>query len=65
MALKRNETMIVPTHLLDEETGVYNIPILKTIFEDVKKGDKYNITLIKGFKRTQGIVVKKGNPLKD
>ncbi len=63
MALKRNETMIVPTHLLDEETGVYNIPILKTIFEDVKKGDKYNITLIKGFKRTQGIVVKKGNPL--
>ena len=63
MALKRGETMIVPTHLLDENTGIYNIPILKELFNDNKNDDKIGITLIKGFKRIQGIVVKKGNPL--
>lgn len=62
MALKRSETMIVPTHLLDEATGVYNVPILKQLFENDKNDT--GITLIKGFKRIQGIVVKKGNPLK-
>lgn len=61
MALKRSETMIVPTHLLDEATGVYNVPILKQLFENDKNDT--GITLIKGFKRIQGIVVKKGNPL--
>lgn len=65
MALKRNETMIVPTHLLDEKTGVYNIPILKELFGNVvdNDGKQIQISLIKGFKRIQGIVVKKGNPL--
>ena len=65
MALKRNETMIVPTHLLDEKTGVYNIPILKELFENTldSDGKQIKVSLIKGFKRIQGIVVKKGNPL--
>lgn len=62
MALKRKETMIVPTHLLDEKEGVYNIPILKELFNS-NNSEKIGITLIKGFKRIQGIVVKKGNPL--
>lgn len=64
MALKRGETMLVPTHLLDENTGVYNVPILKELFNDNKNNSQIGITLIKGFKRIQGIVVKKGNPLK-
>ena len=58
MALKRGETIIAPTHLLDENNGTYNIDIIKEIFAEGK------ISLIKGFDRIQGIIVKKGNPLK-
>ena len=57
MALKRGETIIAPTHLLDENDGTYNINILKEIFGEGK------VSLIKGFDRIQGIMVKKGNPL--
>ena len=56
MALRRGECHIVPTHLLDEATGEYNIPILKSMFGN-------GIVLVKGVGRTQGIMVKKGNPL--
>ena len=57
MALKRGETIIAPTHLLDENDGKYNISIIKEIFGEGK------VSLIKGFDRIQGIMVKKGNPL--
>ena len=57
MALKRGETIIAPTHLLDENTGIYNVAIIKEMFGEGK------ISLIKGFNRIQGIMVKKGNPL--
>ena len=57
MALKRGETIIAPTHLLDENDGTYNVNILKEIFGEGK------VSLIKGFDRIQGIMVKKGNPL--
>lgn len=57
MALKRGETIIAPTHLLDENTGKYNVDIIKEIFGEGK------VSLIKGFDRIQGIMVKKGNPL--
>ncbi len=57
MALKRGEAHIAPTHLLDEDTGVYNIPYLKRLFSD------RDMVLIKGVRRIQGIIVKKGNPL--
>ncbi|MBQ9014648.1 MAG: molybdopterin biosynthesis protein [Firmicutes bacterium] len=56
MALKRGECHIAPTHLLDEETGTYNLPILRKQFGS-------GIILVKGVGRTQGIMVKKGNPL--
>ena len=64
MALKRGETIIAPTHLLNEENGIYNIDILKELFMDEvdENGKNLSISLIKGFKRIQGIVVKKGNP---
>lgn len=55
MALKRGEAHLAPTHLLDEETGVYNIPILKRLFKEP-------MALIKGVDRIQGILVQKGNP---
>lgn len=56
MALKRGETIIAPTHLLDEETGVYNIAYLNKLFNN-------DVCLIKGVDRIQGIMVKPGNPL--
>jgi len=57
MALKRGETIIAPTHLLDMETGEYNISYIKNLFPDKK------MALIKGVNRIQGIMVKQGNPL--
>ena len=57
MALKRREAHIAPTHLLDEDTGVYTIPYLRRLFSD------RDMVLIKGVRRIQGIIVKKGNPL--
>lgn len=57
MALKRGETHMAPIHLLDEKTGEYNIPVLNRLFTGK------NMTLIKGVGRTQGIMVKRGNPL--
>ncbi len=56
MALKRGEAHIAPTHLLDEETGAYNISHLQRLFEEP-------LVLVKGVSRIQGIIVKKGNPL--
>lgn len=56
MALRRGEAHIAPTHLLDEETGVYNVPTLRRLFKEP-------VALVKGVDRIQGIMVKKGNPL--
>lgn len=56
MALRRGEAHLAPTHLLDEETGTYNVPTLKKLFTEP-------MALIKGVDRVQGIMVKKGNPL--
>lgn len=56
MALKRGEAHIAPVHMLDENTGVYNVPYIEKMFHEP-------VTLIKGVGRVQGIMVKKGNPL--
>jgi len=57
LALKNGEAHIAPTHLLDEATGVYNVPFLKNLFVG------RTMALIKGVGRVQGVIVKKGNPL--
>jgi putative molybdopterin biosynthesis protein len=57
LALKNGETHLAPTHLLDEKTGVYNIPTLNELFPGRQ------MALIKGVGRVQGIMVIKGNPL--
>lgn len=56
MAMRRGECHMSPIHLLDEERGEYNISYIKKYF----KGKK--MALIKGVKRHQGLMVKKGNP---
>jgi putative molybdopterin biosynthesis protein len=57
-SLKRGECHIAPIHLLDEETGEYNVTWVKKIFPDNKE-----ISLIKGVGRIQGLIVQKNNPL--
>jgi len=56
MALKRGEAHFAGTHLLDEQTGEYNVPYLKRLFPDRK------IVLVNLVYRQQGLLVKKGNP---
>lgn len=56
MAIKKGECHIAPIHLLDEKTGVYNLPYLKEYLQD------QDVVLIKGVKRTQGFMIPKGNP---
>jgi putative molybdopterin biosynthesis protein len=57
MALKRGECHIAPIHLLDEQSGGYNISYLKRLFPATP------MILVKGVGRVQGLIVKKGNPL--
>lgn len=57
LALQRGETTIAPTHLLNMETGEYNVSYIRELFPGRK------MALIKGVTRIQGIMVKKGNPL--
>lgn len=59
MALRRGEAHMAPIHLLDEETGEYNVSYIKRMFG----GSEGEMALIKGVHRIQGIMVKKGNPL--
>ncbi len=57
IALKRGEAHLAGTHLLDEETGEYNIPFIRRILGDA------GIVLINLVYRQQGFIVAKGNPL--
>ncbi|MBC2581446.1 molybdopterin biosynthesis protein [Clostridium sp. DJ247] len=57
MALKNGETHIAPIHLLDMETGEYNVSYIQKYLKNK------NMALIKVAKRTQGLMVQKWNPL--
>ena len=57
MALKRGESHLGGSHLLDEATGTYNIPFLKKYFP------QGGITLVGCVQRSQGLMVAPGNPL--
>jgi len=56
LALKRREAHLAGTHLLDEETGEYNVSYLKKLLPDQKT------VLINLVYRTQGFIVPRGNP---
>ena len=56
IALKRGETHMAGTHLLDEESGEYNIAFLRRFLPDQE------IVLINFVYREQGLLVRKGNP---
>ncbi len=55
-ALMLREADIVGLHLLDEGTGQYNIPFLKRFWIDDRT------TLVRGYLREQGLIVRRGNP---
>jgi putative molybdopterin biosynthesis protein len=56
MALRNKETHIAPIHLLDDKSGEYNKEFIRKYLKDRE------IAYIKGVKREQGLIVKKGNP---
>ncbi|MDO4581630.1 MAG: molybdopterin biosynthesis protein [Bacillota bacterium] len=56
-AIKRCEAHLAGIHLLDEQDGSYNFSYLRQHFPDG------GVALIRGFKRIQGLMVAKGNPL--
>ncbi|HYA22455.1 MAG TPA: substrate-binding domain-containing protein [Thermoproteota archaeon] len=55
-AIMLGEADIAGVHLLDEETHEFNIPFLKRYWLDRKA------VLIRGYERSQGLIVAKGNP---
>ncbi|MGL4568149.1 MAG: substrate-binding domain-containing protein, partial [Fusobacteriaceae bacterium] len=57
LAIKQENAHIAPIHMLDEESGVYNVPFVNKYFPNE------DMILIKGVERVQGIMVQKGNPL--
>jgi putative molybdopterin biosynthesis protein len=56
MALKRGEAHLAPSHLLDEETGEYNVPFIKKLLPEKP------MALVNLVYRDQGLMVLAGNP---
>jgi len=56
MAIKRGEAHLAGTHLLDEESGEYNVPFIKKYLPGIA------LSLINLVYRDQGLLVPKGNP---
>jgi putative molybdopterin biosynthesis protein len=57
-ALQRRETHIAGCHLLDPDTGAYNIPDIKRMIPDTP------VVLVHLARREQGLIVEPGNPKK-
>lgn len=55
-AIKRGEAHVAGIHLLDPETGEYNVPYVKRFFKDDE------VVIVPFLKRMQGWIVPKGNP---
>ena len=56
LSLQRGETHIAGTHLLDPDTGAYNIPDIKRTIPGLP------VVLVNLVQREQGLLVPKGNP---
>lgn len=55
MAIKRGECHIAPIHILDPDSGTYNLSALTKYFKEDE------VVLIKGLKREQGLMLRKDN----
>jgi len=58
LALQRGEAHLAGSHLLDEETGQYNIDYIKRLLEP----HGVHVVLMGFVNRSQGLMVPKGNP---
>ena len=58
IALGRCEAHMAGSHLLDEETGEYNVSYIKRVLPDTR------VVLLGFVQREQGLIVSKGNPKK-
>ena len=58
MAMRRGESHAAGCHLLDTETGEYNLAFMRKYFPD------HSVHLIRCVGRQQGLMLAKGNPLK-
>lgn len=56
MAIKKSEAHVAGTHLLDEQSGEYNVAFIKKFLKDIP------LKLINLVYREQGLLVRKGNP---
>ena len=56
IAVKKGEAHLAGTHLIDEETGEYNVPFIKRLLPEKA------VILVNLVYRAQGFIVKKGNP---
>jgi putative molybdopterin biosynthesis protein len=56
MAIKRGDAHMAGTHLLDEESGEYNIPFIRRMLQEK------NVSLVNLVHREQGLIVQRGNP---
>jgi putative molybdopterin biosynthesis protein len=56
MAIKKSEAHVAGTHLLDEQSGEYNVAFIRKFLKDVP------LKLINLVHREQGLIVRKGNP---
>lgn len=56
LALQRGETHVAGTHLLDPDTGVYNVPDIRRAIPNLP------VVLVHLAQREQGILVLRGNP---
>jgi len=56
LALKRGEAHLAGSHLLDEESGEYNVPYVKRLLPDQE------MVIINLVYREQGLIVAQGNP---
>ena len=57
LAIRRGEAHIAGTHLMDEETGAYNVSFIERYIPNRE------VALVHLVARTQGLMVKPGNPL--
>ena len=55
-SIRRGETHMAGTHLLDPATGAYNIPDVKRVLPDLP------VVLVHCVRRRQGLLVPRGNP---
>jgi putative molybdopterin biosynthesis protein len=58
MAIMRGEAQLAGIHLMDAESGVYNLPLLTRYFPDD------SVVLVEGVRRMQGLLTSAGNPKK-